>query len=245
MVALFVGVETSSRSQKSAELVREMFSAIAPRYDLLNSLLSLGFDKRWRSQAVGVALDGAPSRLLDVATGTGDFAIAVKQRDPRVDVVGVDLAEPMLRIARRKANALGVRVTWELGNGSSLPYADASFGAITVSYGLRNFEDVDKGLNEFFRLLVPGGKLVILELTTPPLGGIGSLVRSYSSKVIPLVGGMLSGSRSAYEYLPESIKEFLQPERLNHFLELAGYCNVTYWRQFPGISAVHLGIKPK
>lgn len=244
MVPLRVGAQIANQRQVKAEQVEEMFSAIAPRYDLINSVLSLGLDQRWRSQAVKAALVDSPSRILDAATGTGDLALAIKRYGPRVNVVGVDLSERMLTIARRKANLRGLSITWEVGNASELSYPDCSFGAITISYGLRNLEDVDQGLNEFFRLLIPGGKLVILEFTSPPSGPLGNLVRLYSSKIIPAIGGALSGYRSAYEYLPDSIKGFFHPSILSEHIELAGFCNINYWRQFPGLSAVHIGIKP-
>jgi demethylmenaquinone methyltransferase/2-methoxy-6-polyprenyl-1,4-benzoquinol methylase len=244
VVALFVGAEKVSENLKKVDLVREMFSGIASRYDLINTVLSLGFDKRWRAQAVGVALEKSPSRILDVATGTGDFALALKRHDPRVEIVGVDLSEPMLALARRKAKSQGLGITWEQGNGTALSYQDASFEAVTISYGLRNFQDVPLGLGECFRLLSPGGRVVILEFTAPPSGFVGSLVRIYGRTVVPVVGGFLSGRRSAYEYLPSSIQEFLDPARLCLQMRLAGFADVQYWRQYPGISAVHVGVKP-
>ena len=245
MVPLCVGAPVVNQSQAKAEQVKEMFSAIAHRYDLINSLLSLGLDKWWRSQAVKVALVGSPSNLLDIATGTGDLALAVKRHDPRVDVVGLDLSDSMLAIARRKANLQGLQITWEVGNASELSFVDATFGAITVAYGLRNFENVDKCLSEFLRLLTPGGRLVILEFTPPSSDVLGTLASLYSSEIVPAVGGIISGNRRAYEYLPASIKEFVKPSILGQHMELAGFCNVQYWRQFPGVSAVHLGVKPK
>lgn len=220
-----------------------MFSQIAWRYDLLNSLLSLGLDKRWRRAAARAAFAGGAQRVLDVATGTADLALELKRTRPSAEVVGVDFAEPMLAIGRRKAEKKGLEVTLEQGDGLNLPYPDASFDALTVAYGLRNFADVGRGLREFYRVLRPGGRVVVLEFPPPPKGIFGKLFRFYFLQVLPRVGGWLSGQRRAYAYLPESVLQFPPPAELARLLETAGFAGVRYRLQTFGVSALHTGEK--
>lgn len=224
-----------------AESVRDMFSRIAPTYDLLNSVLSLGLDGIWRRQAAAEAVAGAPERVLDVATGTGKLAFAVKRARPTASVTGVDFAEPMLERARDAAARRGLAVAFAVADGTALPFADGSFDAVTVGYGLRNFADVDAGLREFRRVLRPGGRLVVLEFPPPPGGLVGGAFRLYFERVLPFVGGVVSGRRSAYSYLPRSVKAFLEPEGLKKRMELAGFADVRYRLQTFGVSAVHVG----
>ena len=221
-----------------------MFSGIARRYDLLNHLLSFGLDGRWRAEATRGALAGGANRVLDVATGTADLAIALKRYAPNAEVVGVDFAEPMLEIGRQKAARAGLTVRLEQGDGMALAFPDASFDAVTIAYGLRNFADVEKGLAEFYRVLRPGGKLVVLEFPPPPKGIFGSLFRFYFLQVLPRVGGWLSGRRSAYAYLPASVLAFPAPDALAKMLERAGFGDVHYRVQTLGVSALHTGTKP-
>ncbi len=224
-----------------ASQVQAMFDAIAPRYDLLNAVLSLGVDRGWRREAVAWSIAKGPSDLLDVATGTADLAIAVKRASPATTVVGVDFSPAMLAIGRAKAARQGVEVRLEDGDGTALPYADASFDAVTVAYGLRNFVDVDGGLREFRRVLRPGGRLVILEFPPPPRGAFGRLFRAYFTKVLPWIGGVLSGRPGAYAYLPASVLAFPTAEELTDRMRLAGFRDVRYRLQTLGVSAVHRG----
>lgn len=221
-----------------------MFDGIAPRYDLLNALLSLGVDRAWRRQAVRAAVSGAPERILDVATGTADLALALARSRPDARVTGVDFAAGMLRVGREKAVRAGVEVSLEVADGTSLPYPDASFDAVTIAYGLRNFEDVDAGLVEFRRVLAPGGRLVVLEFPPPPEGPFGRLFRAYFTRVVPALGGLISGDPSAYAYLPASVLAFPEPEALARRLEAAGFEHVTWTPQTFGISALHVGVVP-
>lgn len=221
-----------------------MFSAIAWRYDLLNRLLSLGFDRRWRAQATRLAFTDGAERVLDVATGTADLALALKRYCPEAEVIGVDFAEPMLALGRRKAQKQGLSVRLELGDGLNLAFAENTFDVLTIAYGLRNFSDLEGGLQEFYRVLRPSGRLVVLEFPPPPKGFFGNLFRFYFLQVLPRVGGWLSGKRSAYSYLPESVLAFPAPADLAHRMTQVGFGAVSYTLQTLGVSALHTGVKP-
>jgi demethylmenaquinone methyltransferase/2-methoxy-6-polyprenyl-1,4-benzoquinol methylase len=220
--------------------VRAMFDAIAPRYDLLNAVLSLGVDRGWRRQAVRAALAKSPARVLDVATGTADLALALQAARPAADVVGVDFAEAMLEVGRAKAARRGLPVELRAGDGTALPYPDATFDAVTIAYGLRNFADVNAGLREFRRVLRPGGRLVVLEFPPPPEGPFGRLFRLYFTRVLPWVGARISGHAGAYRYLPASVMAFPAPERLARQILEAGFDDVVWTPQTGGVSALHV-----
>ncbi len=200
-----------------------MFDEIAPRYDLLNRLLSFGVDRRWRRAAAEAALARGPRRILDVATGTGDLAILLKRLSPEAEVVGLDFAPRMLRRARKKAARAGVELTLVEGDALAMPFPDGSFDALTVAFGFRNFADYEAGLREFYRVLAPGGRAVILEFPPPPRGTFGRLVRFYYHRVLPAVGGLLSGNPRAYRYLPESVERFPEPAQLVEMMAAAGF----------------------
>lgn len=233
--------------------VQAMFAGIAGRYDLLNTVLSLGLDRRWRWQAARAAL-AAPAvrsagtpRLLDVATGTGDLAFALARALPRASVTAVDFVEPMLERARRKGARLGApatSITFAHGDGTDLAFADDSFDAVTIAFGLRNFADLDAGLREFRRVLRPGGRLVVLEFPPPPRGLFGALFRLYFLRVLPVLGGLVSGRASAYRYLPDSVLAFPPPEALAQRMRDAGFAGVHYQLQTGGVSALHVGEVP-
>ncbi len=231
------------QQQDKAAQVHDMFSAIAYRYDLLNRLLSLGIDRLWREQATTVAFEAGARRVLDVATGTADLALTLKRRQPGAEVVGLDFVTAMLDIGKSKAKRLGLDIRLEQGDGLNLPYEDASFDAVTIAYGLRNFADYQQGLREFYRVLKPGGRLVILEFPPPPQGVFGQLFRFYFLNVVPFIGGLLSGKRSAYTYLPGSVLKFPEPLELAHMLRAVGFDKVRYKLQTLGVSALHLGEK--
>lgn len=221
-----------------------MFASIARRYDLLNRVLSFGLDRRWRQEATRAAFVGGAARVLDVATGTADLALAMKRYRPEAEVVGVDFVEEMLVLGRRKAQQQGLTVRLEQGDGLALPFADATFDAVTIAYGLRNFADVGRGLREFYRVLRPGGRLVVLEFPPPPPGLFGRLFRVYFLRVLPRIGGLVSGRGSAYSYLPDSVLRFPPPPELARALEDAGFAGVRYRLQTFGVSALHTGDKP-
>ena len=225
-----------------------MFSEIAPTYDLLNRLLSFGVDQRWRAEAARTVLapfaSAAQVRVLDVASGTGDLTLAIKKARPDADVMGADFAEPMLELARAKAQKRGQAVSFIVADGTDLPFEDAQFDAVTIAYGLRNFADPDAGLREFRRVLKPGGRLAVLEFPPPPKGAFGGLFRCYFRRLLPQLGGLISGKRSAYAYLPESVFAFFEPVELEERLRLAGFGAVTHRLQTFGVSALHVADVP-
>ena len=237
-----MGAPEPSNHDKAAQ-VRAMFSAIAPRYDLLNRLLSLGLDTRWRDEAVRVGLEHGPRTILDVATGTADLALALKRAKPDAEVIGVDFAEPMLAIGREKAAREGLDVALVHGDGMALPFPEGRFELVTIAYGLRNFSNIERGLAEFHRVLAPGGRLVVLEFPPPPPGVVGELFRLYFLYLLPRIGGWISGHAEAYRYLPDSVMAFPEPAALAAAMQQAGFARVRYRLQSFGVSALYLATK--
>lgn len=218
-----------------------MFGAIADRYDLMNRVMTMGRDQRWRTQAVEVSDLKDGDSALDVATGTGDLALLLAERvGPRGHVVGVDFTPQMLRLARDKAARRGLNVTFDGGDAHRLLYGDGSFRAVTCAFGVRNFEDRQAALSEMARVTAPGGRVVVLELTPPQ----NALARSYMNEVIPRLGQLLARARDAYTYLPESAEEFPTPYELGTMMQVAGLRKVTYRLLNFGTVALHWGTKP-
>ncbi len=209
--------------QDKASSVQQMFASIAPRYDLLNRVLSFGVDRFWRDLATRAALQGQPTTLLDVATGTGDFALSLKRRSPCTQVTGCDFVPQMLTLARAKAEAAGLDITFEAGDALHLPYPEHHFDALTCSFGFRNFADYTAGLQEFARVLRPGGRLVILEFPPPSQGLFGAIFRFYFRQILPRIGGVISGNAAAYSYLPESVLAFPEPAELAAMMQQCGF----------------------
>ena len=213
--------------QTKKEEVREMFDNIAPKYDLLNHTLSMSIDRVWRRRVVGEVRRAKPGRILDVATGTGDLAIAMARRIRDVQVLGVDLSEQMLAVARRKIEARGLdgRIVLDRGDAERLAVADASVDVATVAFGVRNFGDLGAGLRELARTIKPGGKVVILEFSRPRNRVFRALYEFYSYKILPRIGGLVSRDKRAYEYLPASVGEFPAPEEFMAMMARAGFRN--------------------
>ena len=229
--------------QTKKEEVREMFDNIAPKYDLLNHTLSMSIDRVWRRRVVGEVRRAKPGRILDVATGTGDLAIAMARRIRDVQVMGVDLSEEMLAVARRKIEARGLdgRIVLDRGDAERLAVADASVDVATVAFGVRNFGDLGAGLRELARTIKPGGKVVILEFSRPRNRVFRALYEFYSYKILPRIGGLVSRDKRAYEYLPASVGEFPAPEEFMAMMARAGFRNCRARSQSFGIAQIYIG----
>ena len=216
--------------------VRAMFDRIAGVYDRMNSVMTVGMHHAWRERAVDLAQVGPGSRALDVATGTGDLAIAMAARGAEVE--GLDFSERMLELARRKAPA----IRFEQGDALALPHADASFDAVTVGFGARNFADLERGLREMARVTRPGGRVVVLEITTPQRPPLSWFFRAWFDGMVPLLG-RLAGDPDAYSYLPSSVRRFPGPHELAAQLDGAGLGDVRWLLTAGGIIALHSGTR--
>lgn len=224
--------------------IRKMFNAIAPRYDLLNRVLSGGIDQQWRRRVIRMLIRDEPGRVLDVATGTADLAIMAARKGVE-HVVGVDISEDMLEVGRRKVTTadLDGRVTLQTADAEELPFSDNEFDAVTVSFGVRNFEDLDAGLSELFRVLRPGGRLLVLEFSRPKAFPIRQFYAFYNRFILPAVGRLLSGDSGAYTYLPESIAIFPEGKDFLDHMERAGFSDTSGQRLTFGISSLYAGRK--
>ncbi|MCM1291969.1 MAG: bifunctional demethylmenaquinone methyltransferase/2-methoxy-6-polyprenyl-1,4-benzoquinol methylase UbiE [Bacteroides sp.] len=221
----------SSDTRNKAEQVREMFDNIAPAYDFMNRAMTFGIDRRWRRKAVDMLMRLPHRDILDVASGTGDLAILLARTDPSASVTGIDLSEGMIEIGRDKTRRAGLadRITLTVGDCLNLPMADSSFDAVTVAYGVRNFENLLQGYRQMFRVLRPGGTLTVIELATPTSPLIKPLYRLYTRHIIPLAGRLVSKDVRAYSYLPESIAAVPQRDDMTALMAQAGFTD-TAWR---------------
>jgi demethylmenaquinone methyltransferase/2-methoxy-6-polyprenyl-1,4-benzoquinol methylase len=220
--------------------VRAMFDRIAGVYDLMNSVMTAGLHHRWRERAADLAEVGTGDSVLDVATGTGDLALELARRVGSTgEVIGSDFSEQMLEHARRKAPEL----RWEWGNALELPYEDGRFDAATVGFGARNFSDLDRGLSEMTRVVRAGGRVVVLEITTPSRPPLSTFFRAWFDHAVPLIG-RVAGDPDAYTYLPSSVKRFPGPHELAQRLDAAGLVDIRYVLTAGGIIAIHAGRRP-
>ena len=211
------------------EKVQEMFDNIAPTYDTLNHVLSMNVDKLWRRHALKEIVDGTPQRILDVACGTGDSTISIaKAAGEGSEVTGVDISEGLMALVQGKAEKAGVagRIGLAVADGEALPYADGTFDRVTCAFGIRNFEHKEQGLSEFRRVLKPGGKVVILELSVPQNRVVLWAYDLYFTHLLPAIGGVVSGDKAAYRYLPASVHRFSAPQEFCRMMELAGFIGV-------------------
>jgi demethylmenaquinone methyltransferase / 2-methoxy-6-polyprenyl-1,4-benzoquinol methylase len=216
--------------------VRAMFDRIARVYDLMNSVMTAGMHHRWRERAGDLARVGPGSRALDVATGTGDLAIELARRG--AEVTGLDFSEGMLELARGKAPGL----EWAQGDALALPYTDGEFDAVTVGFGARNFSDLGQGLREMARVTRPGGRVVVLEITTPQKPPLSWFFQLWFDRVVPVLG-RLAGDPEAYSYLPSSVRRFPEPRELSAALAEAGLEDVRWVLTAGGIIAIHSGTR--
>ncbi|HEX5708619.1 MAG TPA: bifunctional demethylmenaquinone methyltransferase/2-methoxy-6-polyprenyl-1,4-benzoquinol methylase UbiE [Pyrinomonadaceae bacterium] len=239
--------ELDRESEEHARRVRGMFARIAGRYDLLNHLLSGNTDARWRKRVAKLLGDSlAPgARVLDVACGTGDLAFALAEAVPHARVVGVDFCRPMLELAAAKsARRSAGAVAFVEGDALSLPFADETFDAASIAFGLRNLARVEQGLEELRRVLKPGGRVAVLEFSRPVVPGFRALFQFYFTRVLPFVGGVVSGSRGAYEYLPRSVSKFPDQRALVEMMRGAGFERVEFENLTGGVAALHTGARP-
>ena len=227
------------------EGIRKLFDNIAGDYDRLNHILSLNIDKSWRRKAVKEIADTAePLNILDEACGTCDFTIEIaKAAPPGSKVTGIDLSEGMLQIGREKCCKEGITAELQTGDCEAMPYEDETFDRIGVAFGVRNFENLPKGLTEMLRVLKPEGKLVILELSIPINPIIRWCYKLYFLKILPAIGGWVSGNRGAYEYLPSSVLRFPAPDKFTEMMKSAGFAAVEHTPMTFGICRMYIGKK--
>jgi demethylmenaquinone methyltransferase/2-methoxy-6-polyprenyl-1,4-benzoquinol methylase len=213
----------------SVSPIAAMFDRISPKYDALNHLLSLNIDKIWRRKAAKTIAKSQPKTILDLATGTADLAIALAKRNPQAHIIGMDISEKMLEIGKEKVTKqkLDGQIELRLGNAAALPYEDDRFDAVTVAFGVRNFEDLDKGISEIHRVLKPNGQAVILEFSMPERFPVKQMYRFYFKRILPYVGKRISKDESAYNYLPSSVEHFPIPETFLQLLATKGLKNGT------------------
>lgn len=233
---------TEDKSKK--EEVAEMFNNISKKYDFLNHFLSVGIDRIWRRKAVNQLREIEPKRILDLATGTGDFAIALLKLNPK-EIVGMDISKGMLEVGRVKMKKKGVDniISMQLGDSENLPFEDGHFDGLTVGFGVRNYENLEKGLSEMLRVLRPGGKAVILEFSKPKKFPVKQYYKFHSKYLIPFFGKMFSKDNRAYNYLPDSINAFPEGKDFEDILKKVGYQKVNSRLVSGGIATIYSGIK--
>jgi demethylmenaquinone methyltransferase / 2-methoxy-6-polyprenyl-1,4-benzoquinol methylase len=240
-----VSTELNAKEAAHAKAVHEMFSGIAGRYDLLNHVLSLNIDKRWRRKVANIlreTLDRPDAKVLDVACGTGDLSLELN-RGSKARIIGTDFCRPMLAVAQEKTAELHAPIPYLEADAMDLSFADNTFDALTIAFGLRNLPNFANGLKELHRVLKPGGTIVILEFSSPVVPGFRQLFNFYFANILPRIGGAVSGSRGAYEYLPDSVSKFPAQKELARLLEDTGFSSVKYQNLTGGIAALHTGTK--
>ena len=223
--------------------VRQMFDSIAPAYDFMNRAMTMGIDKWWRRVAVKMLAKSSPKTILDIATGTGDLALLLHRKLHPEKIVGLDLSEGMLKIAREKAAKAGADIEFEQGDSLAMRFEDDSFDAITVAYGVRNFEHLEQGYREMHRVLRPGGVLVVIELATPVNPIVRPLYNLYTRRIIPWAGRSISKDRRAYSYLPESIAAVPQRDNMLQLMRNAGFGECSYKAMTFGTCIIYMASK--
>lgn len=230
-------------SSSNKQEMETMFDSISGKYDFLNHFLSLNIDKKWRRKAIAELKDIQPKKILDMATGTADLAIEANSLNPD-EIIGIDLSEKMLNVGRQKLAKKGLNhINLEKGDSENIAYPDNQFDAATVGFGVRNFENLGKGLSEIHRVLRPGGKLVVLEFSKPDKFPVKQFYKIYSDGILPLWGKLFSGNKSAYTYLPESVKKFPDGQNFLDFMTQCGFKNTKERRLSFGICSIYSGTK--
>jgi len=244
-IRLTVSIKRDDAESDHARRVREMFAGIAGRYDLLNHLLSGNTDRRWRrlvAKRLQPVLETTGAQVLDVACGTGDLAIEfASAHGTQARIIGTDFCRPMLDLAAHKAAKVDKLIPFIEADALSLPFADESFEAVSIAFGLRNLANVKDGLRELRRVLKPGGQIAILEFSRPIVPGFRALFQLYFIRVLPFIGGLVSGSRGAYEYLPDSVSRFPDQKLLAAMMQDVGFEAIDYKNLTGGIAALHVG----
>lgn len=238
-------IKPYGKEGEKGKLVEEMFDNIAPTYDTLNHRLSWDIDKGWRKKAIRQLLPFQPKAILDIATGTGDFAIlSVKELRPQ-RMIGIDISEGMMKIGQKKVEAEGLQhiVSFKKDDCTHLSFDDNSFDAVTAAFGIRNFQNLDQGLSEMYRVLKPNGHLSIVELTTPVSFPMKQLFKLYSHTILPVYGKLISKDTSAYSYLTKTIEAFPQGEVMLDILRKAGFKNASFKRLTFGICTMYFATK--
>jgi len=226
------------------EQIATMFDRIAPKYDFLNHTLSFGIDKYWRSKAIRLIAVESPETILDVATGTGDFAIAALKSGAK-RITGIDISKEMVAAGVTKINKLGLqdKIVLMTGDSEHIEFPDHSFDAVTVAFGVRNFEQLGKGLDELFRVLKKGGILCVLEFSKPRNPLVRFFYNFYSNRIMPGIGKMVSGDPAAYTYLPDSVEGFPDGEKFITFMKNSGFGKIREYRLTFGIATIYTGKK--
>lgn len=225
--------------------VEQMFDNISHRYDFLNHLLSLGIDVSWRKKAIKMISENKPAKILDVATGTGDLAIAMAKKNPNAEIVGFDLSHGMLEQGRKKVKDKNLEHQIQMiqGDAEKMPFEDNSFDAISVAFGIRNFENLENGLREIHRVLKPGGSFVILEFSQPERFPMKQLYFFYFKNILPIIGKTFSKDHRAYTYLPESVQAFPYGEKLNEILKSVNFLEPKDKKLTFGIASIYKSLK--
>ena len=229
----------------SASPIAAMFDRISPKYDALNHLLSLNIDKVWRRKTAKAVSRSCPKTILDLATGTADLAIAMAKRNPQARIIGIDISEKMLEIGKAKIREQNLenQIELQLGDAASLPFEGGRFDVVSVAFGVRNFEDREKGLSEIHRVLKSGGEAVILEFSMPDRFPVKQLYRFYFRHVLPKIGKQISKDAAAYSYLPESVGKFPKPKDFLSLLAQKGWVNGDMKRLSFGIATLYTAQK--
>ena len=229
----------------SVSPIAAMFDRISPKYDALNHLLSFNIDRVWRCKTAKAVAKSQPKTILDLATGTADLAIALAKQNPQARIIGMDISKKMLDIGKEKVNQRNLenQIELRLGDAAALPFEDDSFDAVTVAFGVRNFEDLGKGLSEISRVLKPGGQAVILEFSMPERFPVKQLYRFYFKHFLPKIGKWVSKDNSAYSYLPASVEKFPKPIVFSHLLASFGLGKCNTKRLTMGVAALYVSNK--